>query len=162
MYVGWKHSDLCGSTPLIVQSQRQTQNGGNWLNPSDDVASQWITPQALNEPGGWCVYRTQFPVPDAASGVKEYVLAVTGRVLIDDLPGGIFLGYGRSCQWVAMSPLEGFVSADSEWHDFGFVAAVVPGTGPCLYFLTYHVNLNTANPKGLRVEFSSANFTPIS
>jgi hypothetical protein len=134
-------------------------NGSNWFNPPGDVASQWITPEALNNPGGWYVYRTRFPVP-ATSGVKEFILTVTGKVLIDDLPGGIFLGHGRSCQWVAMSPFQGEVAADSEWHDFGFAAAVVPGTEPYLYFLTYNINAGAANPTGLRVEFTSATLTP--
>jgi hypothetical protein len=137
-------------------------NGTNWLNPPDDVSSQWITPLVIDPSpaGGWYVYRTQLRVPAATSGVKEYILTVSARALIDDLPGGIFLGYGRHCQWLAMSPFQGLASADSEWHNFGFVAAVLPDTEPYLYFLVYNINQVVGNPTGLRIEFTSATLTP--
>ena len=81
-------------------------NGTNWLNPPDDVSSQWITPLVIDPSpaGGWYVYRTQFRVPAATSGVKEYILTVSARALIDDLPGGIFLGV-----WTAL-PMVGHVA----------------------------------------------------
>ena len=135
-----------------------------WFNPNDGL-SQWITPLVDNvTAGGWYVYRTPVPVPPATPGYKGYLLTVGGRLMNDDYAGGVFLGYERSCTWVALPSLTttNNQAADNAWNTFGFVVPAAPGTEPYLYFLVYNIEIaGNSNDQGLRVEFTTAYFTPI-
>ena len=139
----------------------------DWFNPNDGM-SQWITPLVENPTaGGWYVYRTPLPVPPATPGYTGYELTVSGQIMNDDYPGGIFLGYGRSCTWVSLPTvtLIGNQAPDEAWNKFSFIVSVAPATQPYLYFLVYNIEFaggnNNGNYQGLRVEFTSAYFTPI-
>ncbi|MGA2579122.1 MAG: hypothetical protein ABSH24_24180 [Bryobacteraceae bacterium] len=130
-----------------------------WLNP-DDGRSQYIMPLAVEEVGGWYVYRTAFPIPPSAT---NYVLTVAGQVLVDDDVLAIVLenpaGYAPSCRTVSAQTSVGS-AAWTAWHSFNFSALVVPGTYAYLYFIDYNLGGNVPNATGLRVEFTEAYFTP--
>ena len=139
----------------------------DWFNPTDEL-SQWITPQVESTTaGGWYIYRTAVPVPTATPGYSRYLLTVRGLMMNDDFSGGIFLGYGPACTWVSLPNVTAAIgshAADTAWNEFSFIVPVVPGTRPYLYFVVYNIEFgdrnNTGNYQGLRVEFTSADFTP--
>lgn len=132
-----------------------------WFNP-DDGLSQYITPYAEGPvaAGGWYIYRTAFPIPPIPSGGAYYVLTVAGQVLVDNHLVAI----------VAEDPADdphgcGVVATptgtyDTSWTTFNFSAPVAPDTRAYLYFVTYNQEQSYGNPTGLRVEFTSAYFTP--
>ena len=127
-----------------------------WL--SGDGASQWITPESSgpNAAGGWYIYRTPVPVPAATTGYAYYYLTVEGRETTDDFTQGIFLGYGEYCRLLAMPAPQG----DAFWSPFKFATAVLPETQPYLYFVVYNTTYTENSFTGVRVEFTSAYFTP--
>jgi hypothetical protein len=135
----------------------ETPNAG-WLSP-DDGHSQWISPEAENSVGGWYIYRTGVPIPPAETGGVIYTLAVTGRVLGDDMATAIVVENPASdpstCRVVTLPAPLGW----AVWSPFSFAAKVVPGTSAYVYFMVYNVS-STANATGLRVEFTSADFIP--
>jgi hypothetical protein len=126
-----------------------------WLN-SDDGHSQWITPAAVNSPSGWYIYRTSVPIPPAGSSGGDYTLAVTGRLLGDDMVSAIYLQTPASdpsgCSVVTLPAPLGWTT----WSPFTFATRVVPSTSANLYFMVY----NAGNATGLRVEFTYAQFSP--
>lgn len=132
-----------------------------WFNPNDGV-SQYITPEAISptDAAGWFIYRTAVPVPPVPAGSTYYILTVEGQVSVDNELAGIVIEnparYQPSCRTVALPTGTNF----SEWHPFSFSAAVAPYTYAYLYFVTYNVPNSAANPTGVRVEFTSAYFTP--
>ena len=133
----------------------------SWFNPNDGL-SQYIMPEAISptDAAGWFIYRTAVPVPPASAGFTYYILTVAGQVSVDNELAGIVIEnpaqYQPSCRTVALPT----GTNSSEWHTFGFSAAVVPYTYAYLYFVTYNVPGSGANPTGARVEFTSAYFTP--
>lgn len=141
-----------------------------WFDPGNGL-SQWITPLSdANTTGGWYVYRTIFPVPPIAPGSTKYILTVTGLLLADDEPSAIFLenpaNVEPSCRLLQLTPLTsviGINGSESGWNHFRFAATVIPDTSAYVYFLVYNVPFPAGEPgnyTGLRVEFTSANFTP--
>lgn len=150
---------LTSFTPAWVDAPWPT-----WFNP-DDGLSQWVSPEA-DAPyttGGWYIYRTAFLIPPIATSGGGYILNVTGQVLADDYAVAIFLENPASdqvCKPVASANRAGF----SAWNSFNFAAAVAPETVARVYFLVYNVEFapgEYGNATGLRVEFTSAYFTPV-
>jgi hypothetical protein len=131
----------------------------SWFNPSDGL-SQWITPQ-IEGPvaaGGWYVYATTLPIPPNGDGVDKYLLTVTGQLLVDDNAVAIFLENpaGHGCRALSTTELSGA----SAWSSFSLATTVLPATHAYLYFVAYNIEQDFGNPTGLRVEFTSAYFTP--
>ena len=132
-----------------------------WFNP-DDGLSQWITPQADGpvDAGGWYIYRTTIPIPPLGPGHSAYLLSVAGQLIVDDYSYAIVLedpaGSPLTCRTVSTVELSGH----SAWSNFGFDALVAPNTVAYLYFVTYNIEQDYENPTGLRLEFTSASFTP--
>jgi hypothetical protein len=109
--------------------------------------------------GGWYVYRTAVPIPPGRPGTY-YVLTVAGQVLVDDHLVAIVIedpaGHPSACKVLATLT----DTYDTAWSTFGFSSPVIPGTHAYLYFVTYNIEQSFGNPTGLRVEFTSAYFTP--
>jgi hypothetical protein len=137
----------------------------NWFNPNDGL-SQWITPE-VDEPsaGGWFAYRTAFPIPPIASSSTKYFLSVSGQVMGDNSAVAMFLenpaSDHRSCRSVAL-PATGAAggNAFTAWNPFSFATTLEPDTTAYFYVLVYNQESSNGNATGLRVEFSSAYFTP--
>ena len=133
----------------------------SWSNPNDGL-SQYIMPEAISptDAGGWFIYRTALPVPPVPAGSTYYDLTVNGQVLVDNALVRILIEnpaqYQPSCRTVAAPTGTGF----GEWASFTLSAAVVPNSHAYLYFVTYNAPSDAANPTGMRVEFTSAFFTP--
>jgi hypothetical protein len=131
-----------------------------WFNP-DDGLSQWITPLAELAAGGWYIYRTALRIPPIRPRGAKYVLTVAGQALVDDDLAAIVIedpaGYTPYCRLVAV-PLIG--SGWTAWHPFNFSVPVIPNTDAFLYFITYNDEQSGGSAAGLRVEFTSAYFTP--
>jgi hypothetical protein len=132
-----------------------------WYNPNDGL-SQWNTPLAEGPvaAGGWYIYRTAFPIPPIETGETNYLLTVAGQLLVDDDEAAIFLedpaGTNTGCRNVSKAIISGF----SSWRPFSFTTTVAPHSLAYLYFAAYNQKQDVGNPTGLRVEFSSAYFTP--
>jgi len=133
-----------------------------WYNP-DDGRSQYISPEVLGPyaGAGWFIYATTLPIPPAPAGSTGYTLTVTGQALVDNNLAGIVLqdplGSTANCGGVVPPTSAGY----STWTPFTFSAPVIPNTHAALYFVTYNQPCNGCeNPTALRVEFTSAWFTP--
>ena len=132
-----------------------------WFNP-DDGLSQYITPLAEGPvaAGGWYIYRTAVPVPRVTPGSTFYILTVAGQVLVDNDLAAIVIedpaAHPAGCKVVAAPAATSF----STWTPFSFSAPVVPHSLAVLYFITYNAEQSYENPTGLRVEFTTAYFTP--
>jgi hypothetical protein len=138
----------------------------NWFNPNDGL-SQWITPE-VEEPsaGGWFIYRAAFPVPPVASTGSKYLLSVSGQVMGDDSAVALYLKNPDDdqgiCRPVSLPATEagpngfGFTA----WNPFSFVTPLTPDTTAYLYVLVYNIESSNGNATGLRMEFTSAYFTP--
>jgi hypothetical protein len=132
-----------------------------WFNP-DDGLSQWITPEVEGPvaASGWYIYRTSLPVPPVGAGHSAYVLTVAGQLSVDNDSPIIAMespaGSPLTCRPVSDANLVGF----SAWLPFSFATPVVPDTRAYLYFVTWNGTGDVGNPTGLRVEFTSAYFTP--
>ncbi len=143
----------------------------SWLNPHDGV-SQWITPLAvLPSVGGWFIYRTTTPAPAFSSGSGKYRLTVKGRLLADDSVAAIFIENPADdisgCKAVVIpspTPQSAAVpeSVFNIWNPFAFSTVVTASTDINVYMVLFNVgNPNDSeNNTGLRVEFTSAYFTP--
>jgi hypothetical protein len=137
-----------------------------WFNPNDGL-SQWITPE-VDEPsaGGWYIYRTAFPIPPISSPSTYYVLTVTGGVMGDNTTVAIYLENPStdqlSCKPVAMPAPEAGSGGSgwAAWNPFSFASKIVPNTSAYVYVLVYNQEASNGNATGLRVEFTSAYFTP--
>jgi len=132
-----------------------------WFNP-DDGLSQWITPlvEGPVAAGGWYIYRTIFPIPPIVSGYDEYALTVTGQLLADNTAAAIVLSNASGHQVCRTMAILSGSSQFIAWNPFTFAATVLPNHPAYLYFVVYNYEQSNGNPTGLRVEFTSAYFTP--
>jgi hypothetical protein len=96
------------------------------------------------------VYATALRVPPISTGYTKYVPTVAGNLMADDQVPAIFPVIGTH-----------FV-VHNAWNPFSFLATVAPDTTAYLYFLVYNLEVAAPNENGtgLRVEFTSAYFTP--
>jgi len=170
----WNHEapDPCKLTTFVAAWVDAPKSTG-WYNPNDGL-SQWISPlsDGPNTVGGWYVYQTEFLIPPIAFGNTKYNLTVTGKLVADDQVPAIFLENPAtdqfSCKPVvlpALAPVEATTppSMFNIWVPFSFEARVVPDTSASLYVMLYNIqypNGESGNYTGLRLEFTSANFTP--
>jgi hypothetical protein len=131
----------------------------SWFNPNDGL-SQWITPQVEGPvaAGGWYIYRTAIPIP-IASGSNKYALTVTGQLLADNTNVAIFLSKAPGHDVCRPLTLMGG-SQSSMWNPFKLKATITSDSDVHLYFVVYNYVQDYLNPTGLRVEFTSAYFTP--
>jgi hypothetical protein len=137
-----------------------------WFNPNDGL-SQWIT-REVDEPsaGGWYIYRTAFPVPPISSPSTYYVLTVTGGLMGDNTTVAIYLENPSTdrlrCKAVALPAPEAGSGGSgwAAWNPFSFASKIVPNTSAYVYVLVYNQEASNGNATGLRVEFTSAYFTP--
>jgi len=138
-----------------------------WFNPNDGL-SQWISPESdgPNTTGGWYIYRTAIPVP---SGSGNYVLTILGKLLSDDFVPAIYFeneaGNLLTCRAAVIPSLVPVPTGSvSTWNPFQFSATVAPGTTAYLYVVVFNVQFpagESGNYTALRVEFDSADFTPV-
>jgi hypothetical protein len=98
----------------------------------------------------------------APAGTTNYVLTVAGQVVVDNDVLAIvrygLIGKSPTCKPVSEGTAVGY-DGWTIWQPFSFSAQVEPGTNNYLYFVVYN-DSTVANPTGLRVEFTSAYFTP--
>ena len=140
------------------------------FNPADGI-SEWISPLSEQPSvGGWYVYRTAVPTP-AASGGGKYLFTVTGHLLADDQvpviaienPAGDILG----CKIVAAPSLTNTPATTTgavsfKWDPFEFAKTVKANSELYIYVVVFNVGNpdDSENATHLRVEFTSAYFTP--
>lgn len=102
-----------------------------------------------------------FSVRRMPSTDRAYELTVSGQVLADDWVAGIFLeapaGGQLGCPLMAVPAPAG----SSAWTQFSFATKAPPSPRAILYFLVYNQYFGGGNATGLRVEFTSAYFTPL-
>lgn len=132
-----------------------------WFNPGDGL-SQYITPEVEGPvaAGGWYIYRTGVPIPRIQAGATYYVLTVAGQVLVDNQLVAIIIEDPASAKSGCKVVATPSGTYDTSWATFTFTAAVEPHSLAVLYFVTYNAEQDFGNPTGLRVEFTSAYFTP--
>jgi hypothetical protein len=137
-----------------------------WMPNSASTASEWITPYdgEGNQPQGWYVYATAFPVPAVLlNGGVPTGLAVLGQLAVDNFVYGIYLespAFSDRCELVSgqQFPIGSFTA----WTNFAFNNRfeLTAGEEAILFFVVENAPGSSFNPTGLRVEFfdSSAFF----
>jgi hypothetical protein len=135
----------------------------NWLPNSVSTASEWTTPYdgEGNQPQGWYVYRTAFPVPLILSdGSVPTGLTINGQLASDNTTFAIYLespAHSGRCSLVSGQPFP--VNPDNsfqQWWPFNFSNSdpITPGADAYLYFVVQNAPSNGyPNATGLRVEF---------
>lgn len=135
-----------GTTQIRVR----TSSGGFPIGPwvGDDSLSAWIGPNGsndLNGPYGDYIYRTTFDLPGPGT------VAITGQWSADNSGLNILVNNA-----VTGNTASEFTS----WYSFTISDATGVQGANTLDFVV-HNDSPTSNPTGLRVEISSAQFTPV-
>ena len=138
-----------------------------WFNPSDGK-SQYISPfsDGPNTAGGWYIYRTALKIPPAAPNHAKYLLVIAGKILVDDYSPAIVFGDRTGCKVKSLPSMQNVPGQQSftSWNPFAFREVVDPGQVTYIYAVVFNVQFNpgvSGNYTGLRLEFTSASFTPI-